>query len=744
MTHAEPALLASLDGTRIPLLDVSCDAIADNLVFEATFRQRYRNDAADPIEAVYTFPLPSDAILLGLACTLGDRRLIGVVAARKQAEQQYEDAIDAGNSAVLLERSDSGLYTVSLGNLLPGEEATIEVRYGQLLKFAQGSVRIAIPTTIAPRFGNPQGTGIAPHAIPETDLAADYPARFTVTLRGDLATGQVSSPAHAARIEKEGDAVVVSASGALDRDFIVNVDGLAGRPLCTLAPDGDGWVAICAFLPEIRQGAADDRPRRVKILVDCSGSMSGDSIAQARAAVLRLLDGLAPEDWVSVSAFGTRHEHQRNGFACAGAAHLEACRRWARALDATMGGTNMRSALRSVFELGDERSRDADVILITDGEVWETDEIVATAREFDQRVFAVGVGSSPAESLLATLADATVGAAEFVSPNESIEAATLRLAERTRQPRARDIRIAWPAQPDWQPNLPGTLFGGQTLHAIARFGQRPTGEVTLRWADDEARSLALALEGASVAAPEADGPARIAAGLAVATQPKNERAVFAERYQLVTADTSMVLVLERAEAEKAEGLPRTVKVKQMLAAGWGGVGSVVDAAPIMAASAMPMAELDRPTVWKSARPSPMRGDMMSYEPRDAFALREFMRANGGDAWASWPDALVLRVNDLWARDGSLPAQLDSIADVVPDEILRELRALVLRFGFDEGTAVAVLVHGLAEAGVTPAIDRGAARAARRVAQGHPAEVLDGLTNLVTLKRQPAGLNLEGK
>lgn len=729
MTHAEPALLASLDGTRIPLLDVSCDAIADNLVFEATFRQRYRNDAADPIEAVYTFPLPSDAILLGLACTLGDRRLTGVVAARKQAEQQYEDAIDAGNSAVLLERSDNGLYTVSLGNLLPGEEATIEVRYGQLLKFAQGSVRIGIPTTIAPRFGDPLATSIAPHAVPETDLAADYPARFTVALRGHLAKGQVDCPAHEARIEKEGDAVVVSASGALDRDFIVNVDGLAGRPLCTLAPDGDGWVAICSFLPEVRQGAAADRPRRVKILVDCSGSMAGDSIAQARAAVLRLLDDLGPEDWVSVSAFGSRYEHQRSGFARAGESHLEACRRWARALDANMGGTNMRSALRSVFELGGERSRDADVVLITDGEVWETDEIVATAREFDQRVFAVGVGSSPAESLLARLADATGGAAEFVSPSESIEAATLRLAERTRQPRARDLRVVWPAQPEWQPALPGTVFGGQTLHAIARFAQRPAGEVTLHWADDETRSLALALEGASVAAPDAYGPARIAAGLAVPAQPKSGRAGFAERYQLITADTSMVLVLERAEGEKAEGLPRTVKVKQMLAAGWGGAGSVVMSADL-AASSLLMAEIDDSRVLFSRRPAMLTDIATPDESFDSLEPSVFQLKQDEDLEDSWPWVLADRVNTYWARSGALPVDLESVSGALPEAMLEDLRALAIAQGITEGAVIAALIQMMAEAGFAPPIDRGAARAARRVVQAQPTAVKIGLARII--------------
>ena len=133
---------------------------------------------------------------------------------------------------------------------------------------------------------------------------------------------------------------------------------------------------------------------------------------------------------------------------------------------------------------------------------------------------------------------------------------------------------------------------------------------------------------------------------------------------------------------------------------------------------------------------------MSYEHRDDVALPSFLRAPGGDTWASWPEALVSRINGLWARDGSLPAQLDSIADVVPDEILRELRELASGHGCDEGAAIAVLVHGLAEAGVTPAIDRGAARLARVTARGlRPEileEILDAIAKLAMPLKRPAG------
>jgi len=222
-------------------------------------------------------------VLLGLEFTLGERRLKGVVAERKQAEADYEEAIDAGHSAVLLERTADGLYTVSVGNLMAGEEATVEVRYGQLLSFVQGQVRIAIPTVIAPRYGDAGAACLAPHAIPETALGADYPARFVVELGGELANGTAACPSHAATSRRVDERFVVELEGRLDRDFIVTIDGLAGRPLATVAPDGDGWVALASFLPTL-SAPAKETSLTLKVLVDCSGSMNGSHRASTKSS----------------------------------------------------------------------------------------------------------------------------------------------------------------------------------------------------------------------------------------------------------------------------------------------------------------------------------------------------------------------------------------------------------------------------------------------------------------------------
>lgn len=724
MNMAEPALMRSEDGTTVPLVEVVGTARADGLLLQTTLRQRYVNRSGRNVEAAYTFPLPHLAVLLALEFTLGERRLAGKVFGRKTAERAYENAIDDGDSAVLLERTGDGLYTVSVGNLMAGEEATVEIRYGELLSFAQGQVRIAIPTTVAPRHGSAAAAGVAAHAVPDVDLGVSYPARFSVEIAGALSEGAVSCPSHPAQLQRTAESVVVSLDGHLDRDFVVVVDGLAGRPMSTLARDGDGWVALASFLPAL--GHAIDAPLTLKVLVDCSGSMAGDSIAQARSAVARLVEQLAPEDRISVSAFGSRVVHAESGLRRASAAHRAACLGWADALQADLGGTEIEGALVSLFEHGGVEGRDADVLMITDGETWAGDAIVARARAQDQRVFIVAVGASPAESLLSHLAQATGGSAEFVTPNESIEAALLRLFARLRQPRANEVTVRWPAPVDWQAPLPGTLFAGETLHALARFAARPDGEVTLAWRDDASRSQAVRLARERVVArpdtdaPRADALPRVAAGLTVATLPEPQRGAFAERYQLVTADTSMVLVLERNAAERAAALPQSVKVKQMVAAGWGGVGSVArTGAPLAADSTMRFSR--RNDVCRNMYSLPADLDLPpQHAVETGFSDYVYPIDTTGREEAT--RRLAEHVNRSWRDHARLPDAIADVARLLPNTWVFGLQDASHRDGVDGAMLLAwLLVELTGDSGPDP-FDRAALREARRLARKVPEDV----------------------
>ncbi|HET9338849.1 MAG TPA: hypothetical protein VFQ55_07615, partial [Casimicrobiaceae bacterium] len=216
----------------------------------------------------------------------------------------------------------------------------------------------------------------------------------------------------------------------------------------------------------------------------------------------------------------------------------------------------------------------ADVLLLTDGEVWNADGLIGEARTSRQRVFVVGIGSAPAEGVLRRLAEATGGACEFVAPSEDAEAAILRMFVRMRAPRVERAEIAWPATATWTAPLPSGLFGGETIHTFAAFDAEPVGAAVLNLHSKKGASPLSSTAQLGGTVVEDRTLARIAAARRIETATEAEQLKLALDYGLLTSRTSLLVVHERAEGEKAADLPQLAQVAQMHAAGWHGVGSV--------------------------------------------------------------------------------------------------------------------------------------------------------------------------
>lgn len=596
------------------------------LLFEARAELRFANPGDTNIELFYAFPVPWGAVLLGVDVQLGDKRLTGTVIPRRRAEAEYEDALADGDAAIMVERVADNTYRVNLGNLMPGEACAISLRYAQTLRFEQGGVRMLIPTVIAPRYGNPATEGgLQPHQVPSHDLLAEYPFDITLRLHGDLAAARVASPSHPISVAHQGEGaqritvVSLARHGTLDRDFVLVADQLTHGSLAVLGQDkvlearhAGAVAALASFCPRLGQTAATG-PLAVKLLVDCSGSMAGDSIAAARRALHAVVAQLGASDRFSLSRFGDQVEHRSRALWKATDPTRMAAARWVDALDANLGGTQMQAALESVFALG--HGGDTDVLLVTDGQVYGIDAIVASARNSGHRVFAVGIGSSPAESNLRRLAEATGGACDFVAPGEAVEPAVLRMFARLRTPRVMDLQVRWPdgMVPLWQAEIPKSVFDGDTVNVLAQMPGATEGAVRLmgrRSVEGALEEIASAAVHGGVAAE--DTLCRTAAWVRTGAGDPAEAAVEETvAYRLVTQQTHFLLVHVRAEGEKAGDMPVMHKLPQMMAAGWGGAGSVMMSAGPRMADMMVHASLASRDVYRSLKSDMSGVDLMS-------------------------------------------------------------------------------------------------------------------------------------
>jgi Ca-activated chloride channel family protein len=179
------------------------------------------------------------------------------------------------------------------------------------------------------------------------------------------------------------------------------------------------------------------------MLVDCSGSMAGDSIKAARSALERIVHGLEKSDKFSLSRFGTSVEHRSRSMWSGTSQAQASAQRWMEKLQADMNCTEMAEALLSTIAI--HHAGSSDILLITDGEIEDIDGVIDVATKSSHRVFVVAIGASPAEAHLRRLAEATGGACDFVAPGENVEPVVLRMFSRLRSMRMNNLRIEWPS-----------------------------------------------------------------------------------------------------------------------------------------------------------------------------------------------------------------------------------------------------------------------------------------------------------
>ncbi len=563
------------------LQSVKATGVVQGLMLEMTIRQEYQNFTQDTLEASYTFPMGWGANFIDLHVEIAGKRLRGLVIKKQAAITGYEKAIAEGDTPIMLEKNSEGIYTASLGNLKPGETAIIEYRYAQLLQVEEGCARICLPTTIAPRYGKERFGGIQEHQSTQADILAQYPLTLSLQLSGGAEKCTIECPSHHIEVTQNssGTLVELTRNGFLDRDFILNLSGLKNQSFCMVAPDknrgSEACTVLASFNPNI-DGNEIAEPIALKILVDCSGSMSGDSIESAKEALHQVLMNLNSDDQFSYSQFGDTVEHAFEGLQLATPFNIAAASIFVSDTEANLGGTQIEHALLSTFKLK-AKDTQADILLITDGEVWDTANIIETAKQFGQRIFAIGVGNAPAETLLQELAEATGGACELVPPNGDVQMGITRMFHRLRQPRARNIEIDWghDEKPEWVSGISAAIFNLNTNHVFAGFKSPPQRPATLSFqlGSNPKRYLAQAN---TLMQSDSDLIPRLGAAQRLRTMSDEDQTTLAINYQLITRHTNYLLTYIRPEEEKATGLPELQKVAQMLAAGWSGAGTSKD------------------------------------------------------------------------------------------------------------------------------------------------------------------------
>lgn len=543
-----------------PLAQSVLTVVITDLVAEYELRHVFHNHGVDAIEAVYSFPVPLDSAFMGMTATLAGEQRTANVVSRLKASRSYDEAISDGDSAVLLERLEPGMLCVNLGNLKPNEEGEVVLRFAAQLRSADGAARFSLPMVHRPRYGRSR---LRELEEPQSDFAAEHLLEATIRVEGLLANSPVNCATHGARFSREGGTQVLHLNQAmLDRDLVLVFDlpvDFAGQ--ARLVRDGEAAIGMLSLIApgDLRSSGPCD----ICLVLDGSGSMSGDAIKQSRDALRAVAGELGDDDRIQILRFGSSTVPLFRRPLNASARVREAMVALADTVDADLGGTDIGPALDQSIDaligMGPPSGRAQAIILVTDGAVQpgEVEAIRVRATQAGLRIFVVAVGSSAGADVLAPLASATRAVLERAVPAEPIDECVMRQLRRTRDIGPLSIDVEWGCQ-GAKPLRMDVAYPGDAVSAVAMLTNALGFNAQVRIGDspDVATFDPPALQ-------EAPALRAIAGHMAWQQARDDTKESLALRYGLVTNHTSAVLIRERREGDKVDGLPTIVPVTHM-------------------------------------------------------------------------------------------------------------------------------------------------------------------------------------
>jgi Ca-activated chloride channel family protein len=485
----------------LPLKHTDVKASIDGCIATVDVTQQFDNPYDRKIEAVYVFPLPHNAAVSEFLMVIGERRIRGIIRERDEAEQIYREAKSHGYVASLLTEQRPNIFTQSVANLEPGRPIDVNIRYFHALSHVDGWYEFIFPMVVGPRFNPPGragGIGAVGRGQPGTsgqktevhDLRPGERSGHDISLTVDVNAGvsieESACRTHAvSRASVAADHLVVALEPGdriPNRDFVLRYRVAGERIKSSLLTHRDargGYFSLMLYPPaDLRE--LGRQALELVFVLDCSGSMSGRPLQQAKSAIDHALRQLRPADTFQLirfsndaSALGPEPVPATPENVGRGLAYL-------RSLNSE-GGTMMIEGIKAALDFPHDPLRLRFVCFLTDGYIGNEAEILREARQRlgHSRIFSFGVGSSVNRYLLDHLAKMGRGAVAYLGLKDDGAKVMDDFLERIRHPALTDLRIDWggmKVSDVLSERLPD-LFVGRPVVVTGRFDGSPTGPI---------------------------------------------------------------------------------------------------------------------------------------------------------------------------------------------------------------------------------------------------------------------------
>jgi Ca-activated chloride channel homolog len=382
-------------------------------------------------EGELLMPVPDGAVVKGFAFQGSAREPTAQVLSKEEAKRIYNDTVSKMRDPALLEFTGCNLVRSSVFPIEAHGTQKIRLTFEHLMPGEGNRVDYVLPRTEA------------------LDYEVPWNISIKVQCKNPISTAY--SPSHNIAVDRisENKILIRTAAEAKNQPGPFQLSFLLGGTDVSASlfayPDvqiGGGYFLLLAGLPgpsSIATSATAIR-RELTLVLDHSGSMSGEKIEQVRKAALQILAGLRDGETFNIIAYNdsvdffSRQPVPKNDKTLA--AGIEYLNRIT-----AQGGTNLYDALQEALRPRPDPNMLPIVLFLTDGQptVGQTSErairqMATKANLFSRRIFTFGVGVDVNSPLLENLATTSRGCPTFILPREDIEVKVSQVSRRLSGP----------------------------------------------------------------------------------------------------------------------------------------------------------------------------------------------------------------------------------------------------------------------------------------------------------------------
>jgi len=455
------------------------DCVIDNQTATTRVSQEFQNSTSSDLECTYVFPLPRGAVVRDFAMYINGKRQKGELVEKNRARQVYEQIVRRMKDPGLLEYIDASLLRMRVYPVPASGTQRVEVEYTEVISLDNGMAEYTFPL----RTGHKASRTLDDFTV-------------SVRIKSHVPIKSVYSPSHEVGISRPSEHEAVAGMevdrATLDTDFRLFYtvsDKTFGLNVLTHRPDPERPGTFLILLsPKTKIDREERVARDVAFVFDMSGSMKGQKLKQAKAALHSCVDSIHRDDRFSIITFSTAAESFAEDWTLGTPENRAKAKEWINR-SAAAGGTNISEALRKVFALPVEGNRPTTIMFLTDGcptvdvtDVQQLLGIVKDNNKLSRRVFTFGVGNDVNTHLLDGICEETGGLSEYVRPEEKIDHKVTRLFSKMSHSVMTDLSIDIPGAKvrDIYPKRLPDLFVGSQLVLVGTYESAGTSAIHLK------------------------------------------------------------------------------------------------------------------------------------------------------------------------------------------------------------------------------------------------------------------------